>query len=404
VIKLFQKDLKLFIQDKRAVLLTFLLPIILISIFSFAFGGLGSGSSGPVELLVTDLDRTESSKEIISKLDSLEGLRIIIADLNRSKELVSKGEYAGALIFYSGFKDSIDSGNDMPVELIYDKAREMEIGMLQPVLISTLMSSVGKQTVIANIESYLQNNFPDLEDSIGDKILSDAIANDDNLATLSFESSLKLTSMVGARKEANLGVVQAVAGTAIMMLLFSVAGIGTSILEEKENGTINRLLYSPLKAVSILFGKMLYALFIAVLQLTLMFVFAWIAFGLDLSLNIPALVLMIFATGFAVSSFGIFLASIAKTRQQAQGLSTLIILIMSAIGGSMIPLFFMPAIMKKIAVVSVNYWGIQGFYDIFWRDLPLVDILPKILVLTGIGVVMTMISIRLFNKNVTKLV
>jgi len=221
---------------------------------------------------------------------------------------------------------------------------------------------------------------------------------------LSFESSLKLTSVVGEKKEANLAVIQAVAGTAIMMLLFSVAGIGTSILEEKENGTINRLLYSPLKAVSILFGKMLYALFIAVLQLSLMFIFAWVAFGLDLSLNIPALVLMIFATGFAVSSFGIFLASISKTRQQAQGLSTLIILIMSAIGGSMIPLFFMPAIMKKIAVVSVNYWGIQGFYDIFWRDLPLVDILPKILVLTGIGVVMTMISIRLFNKNVMKLV
>lgn len=48
---------------------------------------------------------------------------------------------------------------------------------------------------------------------------------------------------------------------------------------------------------------------------------------------------------------------------QARGLSTLIILIMSAIGGSMIPLFLMPAIMKKIAVFSVNYWGIQENSD-----------------------------------------
>ena len=193
------------------------------------------------------------------------------------------------------------------------------------------------------------------------------------------------------------------AGTAIMMLLFSVAGIGTSILEEKENGTINRLLYSPLKPDSILYGKMLYAFVIAVLQLTIMFLFAWVVFGLDLLTNIPALILMIVATGFAVSSFGIFLAAIAKTRQQAQGLSTLIILIMSAIGGSMIPLFIMPAIMKKIAVVSVNYWGIQGFYDIFWRDLPLADILPRILVLLAIGLVMTVISIRLFKKTVISL-
>ena len=69
----------------------------------------------------------------------------------------------------------------------------------------------------------------------------------------------------------------------------------------------------------------------------------------------------------------------------------------------MVPLFIMPAIMKKIAVVSVNYWGIQGFYDIFWRDLPLIDILPRILVLMAIGLVMTVISVRLFKKTVMSL-
>jgi ABC-type multidrug transport system permease subunit len=134
-----------------------------------------------------------------------------------------------------------------------------------------------------------------------------------------------------------------------------------------------------------------------------MFLFAWIFFGMDLSLNIPALVLMIIATAFAVSSLGIFLAAIAKTRQQAQNLSTIIILVMSAIGGSMIPLFIMPEILQKIALLSVNYWGIQGFYDIFWRALPLEDILPKILILICIGIVMTLTSIRLFKKRIMKL-
>jgi len=46
---------------------------------------------------------------------------------------------------------------------------------------------------------------------------------------------------------------------------------------------------------------------------------------------------------------------------------------MSCIGGSMIPLFAMPLFMQKISVFSVNYWGVQGFYDIFWRMLPLTD-------------------------------
>jgi ABC-type multidrug transport system permease subunit len=147
---------------------------------------------------------------------------------------------------------------------------------------------------------------------------------------------------------------------------------------------------------------MLFAFFISVLQLTTMFLFAWLVFKMDLSVNILALILMIIATSFAVSGLGIFLAAVAKTRQQAQNLSTIIILVMSAIGGSMIPLFIMPPILQKIALLSVNYWGIQGFYDIFWRVLPLAEILPKIIILLCIGLVMTIISILLFKKRIMK--
>lgn len=62
------------------------------------------------------------------------------------------------------------------------------------------------------------------------------------------------------------------------------------ILEEKEIGTINRLLFSPLNGSTILYGKMLFTFFIAVLQLTLMFLFSWIVFNLNITLNINALI------------------------------------------------------------------------------------------------------------------
>ncbi len=406
MIRLFSKDIKLFFKDKRSVTLTFLLPIILISLFAFAFGGIGKSNRGadPINLLISDLDQTESSKQIVSQLDTLTGLTIQITSVEEAREKVSKGNFPAALIFYEGFEDSLFAAKKIPVELLYDKAREMEVGLLQPILISTLMSSAGKKSVSSNIKKYIENNFPGMNKNISDKILSDATSGEGSGSGFNLNSQIKMTSIVGETKESNLGLIQAVAGTAIMMLLFSVAGMGASILDEKENGTLGRLLYSPLNANTILFGKMLSAFFIALIQLTLMFLFAWLAFGLNLLINIPALVLMIIATSFAVSGFGIFLAAISKSRQQAQGLSTLIILIMSAIGGSMIPLFIMPAIMKKIAVVSVNYWGIEGFYDIFWRELPLINILPKIAILFGIGIVMTLISIRLFRWNILELV
>ena len=213
---------------------------------------------------------------------------------------------------------------------------------------------------------------------------------------------MKITKLVAAKADNTAGLVQAVAGTAVMMLLFSVTAMGASMLTEKEEGTLKKLLTSPLHPNNILFGKMLTSNLVSIMQLSIMMVYTWLIFGLNLFQNIPALILLILATAFACSSFGMFLSSIAKTRAQVQGLSTLIILSLSAIGGSMIPSFLMPEWMQKISVISINYWSIQGFFDIFWRQLPLTDttFLFRIAVLFGIGTVMTFISLQLYRRNI----
>lgn len=202
------------------------------------------------------------------------------------------------------------------------------------------------------------------------------------------------------------GIVHVVAGMSVMMLLFSVAGIGGSLLDEKQEGMLKKLLCSPLHPEHILYGKMVFANMISISQLIIMFVYAWLVFGLDIMYHLPSLVLMILATAFACSSFGIVLASFAKSRQQVQGYSTIIVMVMSAIGGSMIPIFIMPEIMQKIAVFTVNYWGIQGFYDIFLNTLPITDItfLSKVLLLFGIGTLLNFIALRMFKKNILTIV
>ena len=68
--KLFKKDLILFFHDQRSVILTFLLPVILITLFAFAYGSIGAydGRSEPVKLLVTDLDKTALQKRLFIRL------------------------------------------------------------------------------------------------------------------------------------------------------------------------------------------------------------------------------------------------------------------------------------------------------------------------------------------------
>ena len=202
------------------------------------------------------------------------------------------------------------------------------------------------------------------------------------------------------------GLVHSVAGTAVMMLLFSVAGIGGSLLDEKQEGMLKKLLCSPIPPDYIIFGKLVFANIISIIQLIIMFVYAWLIFGLDIMDHLPSLILIIFTIAFACSGFGVVLASFAKTRQQVQGFSTIIVLVMSGIGGSMIPVFAMPEIMQKIAVVSVNYWGIQGIYDIFWKLVPLTDItfLSRVFVLLCIGSFLNFIALLMFRRNILKIV
>ncbi len=402
--KIAKKDLKLFFTDKKSVMLTFILPIALISLFALAYGGMGASSKrSAVKLLITDEDNSTLSQELTVKLDSNATLEIQKITLTEAKYLVKKGDRVAVLVFHKGLNDSIEQGKPMPIELFYDQAREIEYGMVQQSLYSTLFQSIGqknaKQRAVANIK----NSYGYMDSTSLASILTNVESQFEGDDGGKMSSNLKSTPIIVEDKNKNFGLIQAVAGTAVMMLLFSVAGMGSSMLTEKEDGTLKRLLYAPIKTSDILFGKMISTTFVAILQLVIMFNFAWLVFGLDIFINLPAIIIMIIATSLACAGFGMLLAAIGKTRKQVESFSTLIILVMSAIGGSMMPLAIMPAFMQQLAKISLNYWSIQGFYDIFWRQLPMADILLKAGVLLLIAVVVTAISYSRFKKNILDL-
>jgi len=398
--KLFKKDIKLFIQDKKSLVISFLLPVILISLFGFIFKDDKGNRENikPIRLLVCDEDRSELSGKLISILDSSENINITLTDYDKSLDLINRGTHSGVLIFKSGFEDSLAMQLSLPLEIKYDKSHELEIRLLQSIIINRLLDTLGNELLTKSVDSYIKGKFADLDENI----LS--IIKQNSNISINFKKliDLKVTSVVGEKKNINLGLIQAIAGTAILILLFSITGHATSIIEEKENGTINRLLCSPLKVWHILAGKMLSAFFIALSQLSIMFLFAILLFRFDITINFPAFILLVFATILAVIGFGFFLASMCISRQQAENLSTIVIIVMSTIGGSLVPLFVMPVIMEKIAFFSVNYWVMQSFFDIYWRLLPFIEIIPRIIVLLIIGLTLIIISIFLFQKNIKK--
>ena len=388
--KIAAKDLKLFFADRRGMILTFAVPIALITLFAFAFGGAGgSDEPDPLKLVIADLDKTETSKKLVANLDSLEEFVVINATADSAENLVTKGKKPAALFVLKGTEDSINAGRMPAFELRYDQGQGPEVGILEGALIANLNEISGEL----------------LMKSMSAKMPPDSMMQ--FMPTQSNASNgvtIRETPLV-KEKESPVGLIHAVAGTAIMMLLFSVTGMGSAMLEEKQEGTLKKLMMAPIKPSSILFGKVISVNVISILQLIVMFIYGWLMFGLDILGHLPATLIMIVCTAFACSAFGVFLVSIAKSKAQVQGLSTLIILTMSAIGGSMIPSFIMPAFMQKLSIFSVNYWGIQGFYDVYWRELALTDatFLTRVAVLIGIGVLHNLIAVRLFRRNIIAL-
>jgi ABC-2 type transport system permease protein len=174
------------------------------------------------------------------------------------------------------------------------------------------------------------------------------------------------------------------AGIGVMFLLFSsVGGAGSVLLEEVEAGTLERLLSTNVGMTQLLAGKWIFLTLLGIAQLTIMFLWGWAVFGLPLFAHIPGFAVMTIVTAAAASALALVLASIARTRAQLSGFSTILILTMSALGGSMFPRFLMSETMQKVGLITFNGWALDGYLKVFWRDAPVWQLWPQVFVLAA---------------------
>jgi ABC-2 type transport system permease protein len=188
------------------------------------------------------------------------------------------------------------------------------------------------------------------------------------------------------------------AGIGVMFLLFSCAGAGGTLIEEEESGTLGRLVGSRAGMSGVLLGKWLFIAIMGVAQLTVMFTWGAVVFGLPLLPHLGGFFVMSVITAAAAAGFGLLIATLCRTRAQLSGISTILILTMSAIGGSMFPRFLMTETMQKAGLVTFNAWALDGYLKVFWRDAPIIDLWPQVLVLGTLAVVF-LAAARVFARR-----
>jgi ABC-type multidrug transport system permease subunit len=183
-----------------------------------------------------------------------------------------------------------------------------------------------------------------------------------------------------------------------MFLLFSMSGASGALLDEVDSGTLDRVLSTRVSMSGLLAGKWLFLTLMGIGQLSLMFLWGRIAFGLDLFHHVPGFLIMTAFTAAAAAGFGLVLATAARTRAQLSGMSTIIILIMSSVGGSMFPRFLMSDTMQRMGLVTFNAWALDGYLKVFWRNATIVALWPQLLVLAGLTAVFLAIARTLARR------
>jgi ABC-2 type transport system permease protein len=407
-------------RDRVVQALTFLLPIIFFSIFASVFGNQRNTATRRTRVAVVDEDRSDFSTRVVKALVAEGALRVRTEqdeekpgtplDRAAAEALIKNGALSVAIVLPKGLGASprfwSDSSSTAPkVQILADVsdpiAPELVQGLLQKVSFTAAPASMALEG-LSLFEKYSGPLTPAQRQSVEQWTReintpgADAGSSSPGPGGSVGLATELVNVMQPGRDTATVSFYAA--GIGVMFLLFSCAGAGGALLEEEEAGTLGRLIGSQAGMGGVLVGKWLFVAIVGVVQMCVMFLWGAAVFGLPLFDHIPGFLVMTVVTASAASGFGLVLATVSRSRAQLSGLSTIVILTMSAIGGSMFPRFLMSETMQQYGLVTFNAWALDGYLKVFWRNSPLVELWPQVAVLLGLTVAF-LIAARFFARR-----
>ncbi|WP_376792808.1 ABC transporter permease [Thermoflexus sp.] len=191
--------------------------------------------------------------------------------------------------------------------------------------------------------------------------------------------TLERTTPAGMRVEKYPDVFQQnVPGYTIYGIFWIVTLLAGSVLQEKQEGTFRRLLVAPMNRAIMLTGKLVPYYIINLIQLAIMLGASSLLFGMSLGHSPAGLVAVSLAAAATATGLGVLVAALARTEAQVGGLTVLLLLTMSALGGCFVPRLIMPQWLRTIGLLTPHTWALDAYQDLLVRGYGLREVLPKV--------------------------
>jgi ABC-2 type transport system permease protein len=422
---LVRKDLKLFFNDRRAVIVSILVPIVLASFFGYLFGGQGGNAeTSKVPVLVIDQDGSNISRGLITQLGSDKNLDVKPSTLEAGREAVRKGKATAAIVIPKDFgRDAghaLFTGATKPeLGVLYDPSHNVELGMVKGILSGAVMQAVSKEMFTGKS---------------GREMVNESLAQVENNPQMPAENRKALRDLLGGVKEFNEqqdregasgqgglsgglsmpyqtreqaitsgqnveynGYAHSFGGMGIQFILFMGLDVGIALLMLRQSGLWQRLRAAPLSRTMLLGSRAVSASLIAGFLLLVLFGFARVVFGVHIRGSFAGFLGVCAAFSLMTAAFGLMVAALGETVEATRGYSIMATLIMVMLGGAWVPTFIFPKWLQKLTVIIPTRWAMDGLDGMTWRGLGFSSALAPIAVLLLFTLLFGLIAVMRFR-------
>lgn len=360
-------------RDRLALVMTLLLPVVFFSVFVALFGNMDMGRANPIKTVLVVQEHTPLTQAFVGALTRHSELSIVeridvdaggTQSRARALALIRTAKASVVIVVPAGFGAAIVQGDTGTprVEVLADTANLIALRAIDGLLQASAYAALGSTSLRAQ---------------------TTATPSAGQAHSAAGPLAVRVVDVFGAGSKRP-SISFFAAGIGVMFLLFSISGRSAILIDERENGVLARLLASQLSMNQLLVGHWLFLTVLGGLQVTVMFVWAALAFGLELwtARHFGGFALMTVASAIAAAAFGLMLAAVCRTRTQLTALAIVVVLIMSALGGTIVPRFLLPERIQELGLFTFNAWAVDGYQKVFWYEVPIWELWPQLTVLT----------------------
>ncbi len=405
------KDLKLMFRDRAALTFMLLAPFLLTIGMGFVTGRFSGGATGlsDIPVVIVNLDKQDLGNALEDLFNSEDLAELMepsaSIDPETARHLIDDDQASAAIIIPEGFTQSIIPADGAMLNPKYVQLEPVQIEVYtnpsRPTSAGVVKAIVDE--FISRVEEGRMSGMTSMTQLIASGVIAPqdapAIANDlfQNVDTPQSAAITIRTDKEGADAVDFDLLAYFAPGMALMFLMYTVSYGGRSILTERAQGTLPRLMISPTQTVQVLGGKVLGIFLMGVAQVGILILASSMFFGVKWgdALGVAALIL---AAVFGASGWGMLITSLARTPAQVGSTGSAIMLIFGIMGGSFISLENFPPFMQTVSKITPNAWGLDGFTTLALGGT-LKNLTEPIAALLIMGAVLFGIAVVIFNRN-----